>query len=77
MADETPIYFYTTDYPHHWTSGPSVYTLADSTYESLVSLEEAREHAIRHQEGKPGEKDYVATSYGVMFKIDPEATDGA
>jgi hypothetical protein len=61
------IFFYTTDYPHRWTSGPNIFTL-DENYEPITSLERAKELAESASVGGSDE-DTCWTSYGVMYKV--------
>ena len=67
-----PIYFYATDYPHRWTSGPSLSTLDDERqYMPIESLERARELAEARAVKSYGE-DRCDTSYGVMYRAVPQ-----
>jgi hypothetical protein len=60
------VYFYTTNYPHEWGSGPSMSTLnPDNGYAHIQSLEEAKglaeKFAVRHGERR------CDTTYGVQY----------
>lgn len=71
MAKVTEKFFYTTDTPHQWSSGPSVHTMwfdEDKKMHTLTSIDEAREAARRARKGKWGEEKYVKTTYGVTFE---------
>ena len=62
-----PTYFYTTHYPHRWSSGPSVLTLDDANYyKPIESLERARELAEKNRVDGYTE-DRCVTTYGVMY----------
>ena len=63
-------YFYTTDTPHQWSSGPFMAFLKPGTFEEIFSLEEAREIAESLRKGRSGQEDYVRTSYGVLYDTD-------
>lgn len=74
---ETPKeeFFYTTDYPHQWTSGADVRTLnPDNGYRPIETLEEAKELAEKYKVGGYGERRCV-TTYGVryVYKVDEQA----
>ena len=72
MTEKQPkeVYFYTTVYPHEWSSGPTMSTLnPDKGYTPIESLEEAKglaeKFAVRHA----GER-RCDTTYGVQYKVD-------
>lgn len=73
---ETPKeeFFYTTEYPHEWSSGPRVSTLNPNTLAPIASLEEAKELAEKFAVGGYGESRCV-TTYGVqrIYKVDEQA----
>lgn len=73
---ETPKeeFFYTTDYPHQWSSGPRICTLnPDRGFRPIESLEEAKELAEKFKVGGWGESRCV-TTYGVqqIYKVDEQ-----
>ena len=70
MADKAQ-YFYGTQKPHHWNSGPTLFYLNDDYY-PISSLEEARILAAKYQTGKPGYENYIKTTYGVTYDYIPE-----
>lgn len=60
----TYTYFYTTHYPHRWTSGTRVHTLdPENGYEPIGSLKRARELAKKNAV-KSSSDDRVTTTYG-------------
>jgi hypothetical protein len=67
---ETPVeeFFYTTDYPHQWSSGPQIHTLNPDTnfMTRIASLEEAKALAEKNAVGGYGERRCV-TTYGVRY----------
>lgn len=72
MAENRPKeeYFYTTLYPHEWSSGPSMSTLnPDRGYRPIASLEEAKAIAEKLAVGGYDERRCV-TTYGVNYKVD-------
>lgn len=63
-------YFYTTEHPHEWGSGPTMSTLnPDRGYERIESLEEAKGLAEKMAVGGYGERRCV-TTYGVQYRVD-------
>lgn len=75
---ETPKeeFFYTTEYPHQWSSGPQVFTLNPNKagYPPIESLEEAKELAEKFKVGGYNESRCV-TTYGVqrIYKVDEQS----
>lgn len=66
-------FFYTTDTPHEWSSGPTVHTLnADRGFKRIESLEEAEELARKAQKGEPGYSGHVRVAWGVKFEEVPD-----
>lgn len=66
MTKET--FFYTTDTPNHWSSGPVIHTLVPPRfYDKIESLEQAEALAKSVAGGYPGSENYVETSWGVMY----------
>lgn len=62
-------FFYTTNYPHRWSSGPSVHTRDMETgFEPIESLERARELAEKAAVRGWGE-DRCETTFGVQYKL--------
>lgn len=62
-------YFYTTHYPHEWSSGPSMNTLnPDNGYQRIASLEEAKALAEKLAVGGYDERRCV-TTYGVQYEV--------
>lgn len=66
-AKSVPQYFYTTHYPYKWSSGPTIHALNPATWESIASLEEAEELALKHRIQADDESACV-TTYGVHYK---------
>ena len=65
-------FFYTTNHPHQWSSGPSMSTLnPDKGYAKIESLEEAKELAEKFRVGGYDERRCV-TTYGVHYKVDEQ-----
>lgn len=64
-------FFYTTDYPHRWSSGPSFQTLNDK-YVPITSLEEAKALAEKHRVASHGD-DRCLTTYGSFFETEDES----
>lgn len=74
---ETPKeeFFYTTEYPHQWSSGPQVSTLnPDRDFRPIESLEEAKALAEKFKVGGYNESRCV-TTYGFrqIYKVDEQA----
>jgi hypothetical protein len=72
MSNDKPkeSYFYTTYYPHEWSSGPTMSTLnPNNGYERIQSLEEAKELAEKLAVGGYDERRCV-TTYGVQYTVD-------
>jgi len=62
-------FFYTTHYPHRWSSGPSIHTLdTEAGFERIESLERARELAEKAAVNSYGD-DRCVTSFGVKYKL--------
>lgn len=62
-------FFYTTHYPHRWSSGPSIHTLdTEAGFERIESLERARELAEKAAVNSHGD-DRCVTSFGVKYKL--------
>jgi hypothetical protein len=62
-------FFYTTNYPHRWSSGPTIHTLdIDARFERIESLERARELAEKAAVHGWGE-DRCDTTFGVRYKL--------
>lgn len=64
---QKPSYFYTTDTPHEWSSGPSVWTRTPKG-ELIESLEHARQLALDARKGRSGYSGHVVTTYGVSYR---------
>lgn len=64
-------YFYTTDTPYAWSSGPNIFYF-DENMEYISSLDKAKELALEHRSGKPGEEKYIETNYGFMVETEPK-----
>lgn len=65
-------YFYTTDNPHQWSSGPTMSTLnPDKGYVKIESLEEAKELAEKFKVGGYGDRRCV-TTYGVQYRVNEQ-----
>lgn len=63
------IFFYTTETPHRWSSGPSMHRMNnDGKY--ISSLEEAEALAREEQSGLPGQENYVKVSWGTTTELD-------
>lgn len=61
-------FFYTTNTPYQWSSGP-VIVYSDDKGKAIVSLEQAKVLALQHHSGVPGTKDYVAVSWGTVTEL--------
>lgn len=61
-------FFYSTNTPHQWSSGPTVHYFNDR-HEKITSLEEAKSLALAAQEGQPGMESYVAVSWGTEIAL--------
>lgn len=61
-------YFYTTEYPHRWGSGPRMTTWSGEGY--ISSLEEAKELAERHATVGVYDESRCVTTYGVFYRVD-------
>lgn len=63
-------FFYTTHYPHRWSSGASMRTLnPDNGFNHFLTLDEARETAEAKSTGRPGYEDYCETTFGMAFPV--------
>jgi hypothetical protein len=60
-------YFYTTETYDRWSREIEFWTMNDDLDE-LKSLEEAKKMAELYANGKPGDEDYVRTTYGVYYE---------
>lgn len=59
-------FFFTTHYPHRWTSGPSIhFHNPDKGYRPISSLEEAEELARTHAFESHSD-DRIVTTFGVI-----------
>lgn len=72
--DPQVTFFYTTDRPHQYTTGP---TVTDRDYsngrsEPIPTLERAKELAEEKRSGVPGSESYVQTTYGCKMEIKTE-----
>lgn len=68
-------YFYTTNHPHQWSSGPTMCPLnPDNGYQRIESLEEAKGLAEKFAVGGYDERRCV-TTYGVHYAV--EEPDGS
>lgn len=65
-------YFYTTNYPHRWGSGPVMNEWNPDTHDYLQNLEEAKAAAEAKAVGGHGE-DRCDTTYGVVYKANKQA----
>jgi hypothetical protein len=63
-------YFYTKHYPHRWTSGPDIYH-SNGDWKPIVSLDEARELALKHRHLSYHEN-RCTTTYGVEYLLDED-----
>ena len=63
----TKKFFYTTDTPYQWSSGPTLHFYNDE-YKPIASIEEAEELALVHLNVTSGD-DCVYTAFGVMTDI--------
>lgn len=71
MVSDKPVFFYTEHFPHQWTSGESMLTMArkeNGQFDYLDSLEEAKEAA---EEAKVDSRgiDRCETSYGLKWEV--------
>jgi hypothetical protein len=65
-------YFYTTNHPHQWSSGPTMSTLnPDKEFARIESLEEAKVLAEKFKVGGYNENRCV-TTYGVQYRVDEQ-----
>lgn len=72
MTDNQPkaVYFYTTNHPHQWSSGPTMSTRnPDNGYAHIQSLEEAKELAEKFAVRSAGDR-RCDTTYGVQYAVD-------
>lgn len=66
------VYFYTTNHPHQWSSGPSMSTLNPTNgFAQIQSLEEAKALAEKFRVGGYSE-DRCVTTYGVQYTVDEQ-----
>jgi hypothetical protein len=66
-------FFYTTNHPHQWCSGPRMSTLnPDKGFTQIESLEEAKELAEKFKVGGYSESRCV-TTYGVHYRVDEQS----
>lgn len=63
-------YFYTTNYPYRWGSGPKFHVL-NNEYGEIASLEEAKELARQH-EYKSSSDERCDVSYGVAYTLEED-----
>ena len=63
-------FFFTTRYPHRWSSGPSFYTWGSNG--PIASLEEAKALAEAHKVASTGD-DRCLTTYGSYFETEDES----
>ena len=64
-------FFYTTYYPHRWSSGPDFRKWNDQ-YEEIASLEEAKALAEQKKIASTGD-DRCLTTYGSYFETEDES----
>lgn len=64
-------YFFTTNYPYRWGSGPIVTNLNTETWEPFASLEEAKKFAEAKRVVSDGE-DRCDTTFGMQYKLVPK-----
>lgn len=64
-------FFYTTYYPHRWSSGPSFHTY-NNDFTNIKSLEEAKVLAEEKKVASLGD-DRCITTYGTFFKTEDES----
>jgi hypothetical protein len=70
--DPKPQYFYTTNHPHKWNTGPSMSTVnPDNDFMPIESLEEAKELAEKFKVGGWNE-DRCVTTYGIQYKVNEQ-----
>lgn len=70
MAAHEPEFFVTVNYPHRWSSGPSIRTF-DDKYMQFESLDAAREYAEKLKVAGYT-NDSCTTTYGVQYKTEHE-----
>lgn len=62
-------FFYTTHYPHRWSSGPTIHTLdTEAGFERIESLERARELAEKAAV-RGWDEGRCDTTFGVRYKL--------
>jgi hypothetical protein len=66
-TEPEPRYFYTTDTPHQWSSGPRYHEYDPDVQGRIASLERAKELAEKAKVGTWGEERFVKTGYGVGY----------
>ena len=71
MTDTPARFFYATERPHDpWGDFSISYNNPMEKGRPIESLEEARELAEMCKGGTPGKRDWVKTSYGIIYEID-------
>jgi len=61
-------FFYTTDTPHQWSSGPRLNFYDSEKRDFIHDFDRARECALKARAGKVGYESHVVTSFGVLIK---------
>ena len=66
-------FFYATERPHDpWGDFSISYRNPMEKGRDIASMEEARELAETCASGTPGKKDWVKTSYGIIYEVETE-----